>query len=109
VRALKIPNSSVGIASTWYNNPSFSNDVNITDGNTHQIALYALDWDSPGGARSETISIVDANNPSNVLDSEIVTNCQNGVYLAWKISGHVTINVMWTGGANAVISGLFFK
>jgi hypothetical protein len=109
VRALKIPNSSVGIASTWYNNPSFSYDVNITDGNTHQIALYALDWDSPGGARSETISIVDANNPSNVLDSEIVTNCQNGVYLVWKISGHVTINVMWTGGANAVISGLFFK
>jgi hypothetical protein len=107
-RALKIPNSSLRIASTWYNNPSFSYDVNITDGNMHQVALYALDWDSPGGARSETISIVDANNPSNVLDSESVTNCQNGVYLVWKISGHVTINVMRTAGANAVISGVFF-
>jgi hypothetical protein len=108
VRALRVPNGSVGFASTWYNNPSFSYDVNLTDGNTHQVALYALDWDSPGGARSETVQIVDANNPSNVLDSESVPNYQNGVYLVWKISGHVTINVTRTGGANAVISGAFF-
>jgi hypothetical protein len=108
VRALKMPNSSVGIASTWYNKPGFSYDVNITDGNTHPIALYALDWDSYGGVRAETITIVDANNPSNVLDSESLPNYRNGVYLVWNISGHVKINVTLTSGVNAVISGVFF-
>ena len=77
----------MGIASAWYNKPSFSYDVNITDGNTHQVALYALDWDSYQGVEAETIQIVDANNPSNVLDSENLSNYQNGVYLVWNISG----------------------
>jgi len=33
----------------------FSIDVNVTDGGTHQVAVYAVDWD--GGGRSETIEM----------------------------------------------------
>jgi hypothetical protein len=107
VRALQLPNSGVRIASTWYNTPGISYDVNITDGGTHQVALYALDWDSYGGVRSETVQVVDANTHA-VLDTESLGNYQNGVYLVWKISGHVTINVTLTTGVNAAISGVFF-
>jgi hypothetical protein len=106
-RALAIPGGSGGVASCWYNAASFSFNVNVTDGNSHQIALYALDWDTT--ARAETITIVDANNPSNVLSTQTVSSFHGGTYLVWTISGHVLINVTLTGGSNAVISGVFFK
>src|SRR6202044_973727 len=56
-RALRLPNSTQALVAAWYNKPSFSFDVNFTDGNSHQIALYALDWDST--ARSEMVKITD--------------------------------------------------
>ena len=92
-------------ASTWYNSPSFSLDVNMTDGQSHQMALYALDWDLKG--RAETIQIVDANT-GLTLNSQSITNFSNGLYLVWAITGHMKVNVTLTGGPNAVISGVFF-
>jgi hypothetical protein len=103
-RALQIPGGS-GIASAWYNAPTFSFSVNLSDGKAHQISLYALDWDAKG--RAETVQVVDASS-GQVLDTRSVNNFTNGVYLIWNISGNVTINVTCTGGANAAISGIFF-
>ena len=48
------------MASLWFNAPSFTLDVNMKDGNTHQVALYALDWDNYQGGRAEQIQILDA-------------------------------------------------
>lgn len=42
-RALQTGGGVGRIAATWYNSPSFSFDVNFTDGNTHQFALNAMD------------------------------------------------------------------
>jgi hypothetical protein len=92
------------IAGVWYSFTSFSVDLNVTDGNTHQVALYCLDWDRLG--RSEAVAITDAN--GNVLNSQSLTNFGEGVYLVWNVSGHVKIQVTLTGGINAVASGLFF-
>ena len=105
-RALQLPDGSTRIASAWYNKPGFSYDLNMKDGNAHRVAFYAMDWDST--TRAETITIVDATNPSNILDTESISNFQNGIYLVWTISGHVTVNVTWSAGANAVINGIFF-
>jgi fibronectin type 3 domain-containing protein len=104
-RALQTGSGTGRIASTWYNSSTFSFDVNFIDGGTHRFALYALDWDST--TRTETIQIVDANSNA-VLDTRNISQFNTGVYLVWNISGHVKINVTWTGGANAVISGAFF-
>ena len=93
-----------GIAGTWFNSPSFSLDVNFTDGNPHQFALYALDWDNRG--RAETIQVLDAATKST-LDVRNITKFSSGAYLVWNISGHVTITVTATSGPNAVISGIF--
>lgn len=107
IRALKVPNNSFGIASTWYNTPTFGLDLALKDGNLHQVALYLLDWDG-GGSRAETIQIVDANT-NTVLSTQSASSFANGTYLIWNVTGHVTINVTATGGANAVVSAVFFK
>jgi hypothetical protein len=44
-----------------------------------------------------------------VLSTQTVSSFHGGIYLVWTISGDVQINVTLTGGANAVISGVFFK
>src|ERR1700722_1763367 len=45
------------IAAAWLSLSSFSIDLNLTDGNSHQLALYCLDWD---GGLAERIDILDA-------------------------------------------------
>ena len=94
------------IASTYYATAGFTIDLNLTDGQTHQVALYALDWDA--AKRSETISVRDAAT-GITLDQRSITNFSGGTYLAWNVNGHVLINITCTGGTNAVISGVFFS
>ena len=106
LRALETGLGSARSAAVWYSPAAFYFDLNMKDGNTHQFALYALDWDNQG--RIETIQIVDATTGTQ-LDSRSISNFNSGEYLVWNISGHVKINVTFSGGPNAVISGVFFK
>jgi hypothetical protein len=105
VRALQEVSVAGRIASCWYTLSAMSMDVNLTDGNTHQVALYLLDWDT--NARAEQVEVLDAS--SGVpLDTRTISDFHNGQYLVWNLTGHVTLMVIPTGGASAVISGLFF-
>jgi hypothetical protein len=102
-------NPSSRIAGTWYSRSSFFIDVNLTDGNPHQVSLYALDYDST--VRAETINVRDAATNA-ILDSRTVaagTNFHKGEYQVWKIQGHVKYEIIVTAGSNAVISGIFLK
>jgi hypothetical protein len=105
VRALQVyAGAGQRIASCYYAASSFTIDVNITDGNTHRVALYLLDWDTT--ARVENISIVDAATNA-FLDMETYAGFDNGEYATWNIKGHVHIQVTRTAGGNAVVSGIF--
>ena len=104
-RDLQTGSGSARIASCWYASPTFTFDVNITDGSAHPFALYLLDWDGIG--RAESIQIVDAATGA-VLDTRSISNFSNGVYAQWNLSGHVHISVTLTAGPNAVVSGAFF-
>jgi hypothetical protein len=103
VRALQF--SSGRQATCFYNNPGFSININITDGNTHQLAAYGVDWDS--SARGATLTISDTATGTK-LDSRSLSGYHNGIYLVWNVSGNVTLTFTDTAGANAVLSGLFF-
>ncbi len=105
IRALQMPVGGGRFAATWYQSPSFSFDVNLTDGNTHQFAMYALDYDSEG--RIERIDISDATTGA-VLDTRSLSGFTNGEYAVWNLSGHVTVRLTLLAGGNAVVSGLFF-
>jgi hypothetical protein len=106
VRALQTASgASTRIASAYYSPSSFTLNLNLTDGNTHKISLYMLDWDST--ARTETISFLDPVS-NTILDTEEYSSFHGGQYAVWQVQGHVLIQVTKTGGANAVLSGAFF-
>src|SRR5579864_469751 len=94
------------IAAQWYNNASFTVDINLTDGQVHQVAVYCLDYGDTNG-RAQTVTVVNPAN-GNVLDSRSVTSFTSGQYLVWNLSGHVQIQVFRLAQYNATISGLFF-
>ncbi len=106
VRALQTSSgASTRIASTFYSSTSFTVNLKLTDGDTHKISLYLLDWDS--SSRTETIKILDAASNA-VLSTQSYSSFHNGIYAEWNIKGHVLIQVTKTGGSNAVVSGIFF-
>jgi hypothetical protein len=106
-RALQKPANPVDhVAAMWYSTTGFTVDVNITDGQQHQVALYLLDWDG-GGGRSERIDVLDVAT-GKVLDSRTASGFGGGEYLVWSLGGHVQIRITRLSGPNAVLSGLFF-
>src|SRR5262249_19218860 len=105
-RALENPPSGSGrSAQTWYSPTSFTFDIDLTDGQSHDVALYAVDWTN--GGRQEKFQVIDAATGA-VLDTETLSSFSGGAYLQWQISGHVLIRVTRLAGTNAVVSGLFF-
>jgi hypothetical protein len=107
VRALQKLSHPGRIASAWYSSTSFTVRINFSDGNTHQVALYCVDWDS-NGARSQQIDVLDTDT-NTLLDTRTATGLQNGRYLVWNLKGHITLRITNTSTWNAVISGLFFN
>ncbi len=103
-RALQVAGGSSRIAATWYASTSFTVDVNLTDGQQHDLELYFLDWDKQG--RSEQVKITNAAT-GTVLSTQTVSSFQSGIYLDYTISGNVLITFTREAGPNAVLSGLF--
>ena len=104
-RALQDANGSARIAACWYSASSFTVDVNLTDGQTHNLELYFLDWDTT--SRSEQVQFSNAATGA-VLNTETVKSFHSGVYFDWAVSGNVDIKFTRLAGANAVLGGLFF-
>jgi hypothetical protein len=78
--ALQVSNgSSSRIASVYYSATSININLNLTDGNTHRIALYLPDDESTGHTNRGS----------------------------WNVTGNVIIQVTKTTGVNAVVSGIF--
>jgi hypothetical protein len=79
--------------------------VDLTDGQTHDLELYFLDYDDLG--RIEQVQISNAATGA-VLSTETVSSFSKGVYLKWAVSGNIVITITNEGPENAVLSGLFF-
>ena len=74
-RALQVPGSSNRVAAVWYSATSFTVDVNLADGQAHDLELYFDDWDNRAGAsrcRSAT------RRRATVLDTETISSFQSG-------------------------------
>ncbi len=105
IRGLQKASAIDRVAARWDSSSSFTIDLNLTDGATHQIAIYGLDWD--GNNRAQRVDVLDwATNA--LLDSRTISSFNRGQYLVWSLQGHVKILVNKTGGKSAVVSGLYF-
>ena len=87
-----------------YNGLAFDFPLSFTDGNTHQVALYMVDYDSMN--RSQTVQVID-NSTSNVISTQSVSNFSAGAWLVYDVTGSVTFHFICTGGINAVLNGIF--
>jgi hypothetical protein len=105
VRALQKVGGADRIASVWYSTNAFNIDFAFNDANSHQVAIYAMDWDNSG--RSERFEVIDPSN-NTVLNTVDLTDFSQGKYLIWNLHGNTRIRVTRTSGINAVIEGIFF-
>jgi hypothetical protein len=106
-RALQEPeNPTVSFAATWFSGSTFTIGANITDTGTHQVALYLVDWDTT--TRAESITVKDAVSGTPLTSAIAVTNFHGGEYAVFDVSGDVDFVITLTGGANAVVSAVFF-
>jgi hypothetical protein len=103
-RALQVPGGSSRIAAVWYMNQVFHADIDLTGTGPRDVALYFLDWDT--SARATRVQVMDAAS-REILDTRSVSSFHGGIYLTYRIGGHVLIEVARQAGTNVVLSGLF--
>lgn len=105
VRALvKASNPAERIASTYYTPSQMELNFNLTDGLTHRLALYSLDWE--GNTRTQTFELINTDSGA-VLDTRTINSFNSGGYLVWDVRGKFTVRVKKVAGPNAVLSGIF--
>ena len=100
----KVNSSTDRIAAFGYNETFHTQEINLTDGQTHQIAYYVLDWEPYG--RTERIDVLDYVT-NVVLDTRTVSDSSGGQYFVWNVKGHVIFRFTGTN-YNSYFSGLFF-
>jgi len=105
VRALQKMSGSDRIAARWETGSFFTIDVNLTDGLTHRVAIYGVDWD--GNNRQQRVDVVDWS--TNVLlETRNMSSFNGGQYLVWDVRGRVKFIVNKVAGKSAVVSGIYF-
>jgi len=85
---------------------TMSFDVVATPGSAYRLAMYFVDWDST--ARRTCVEIFDHHTRKRAVPVRIVEDYHGGKYLVYECVGSLRIRVAHVGGANAVLSGLFF-
>jgi hypothetical protein len=86
-------------------------DVAMTDGSSHDVSLYLVDWDRTG--RWTAVDTIDALSRKR-LDTQNVINFGSGLYLRYRVSGRVQFRItnVWTKrytiSPDAGFSALFF-
>ena len=92
------PTSSIRIGGAYYQNFAINSsnnlpldvDVTFADNQTHQLALYFVDWHHD--VRHQQINIVDPNTQT-VLSTQSIINFDQGIYLKYNVQGHVQVQV----------------
>ena len=106
VRALESPDKSTRRAATWYDSSDLKLRLSFSSAYSGNLHLYALDWSS--GGRRETITVNDGFGPQTAT---LASDFSGGAWVVAPVNvpagGTVSVTVKRTGGATAVLSGLF--
>jgi hypothetical protein len=95
------------IASFWAAATELSFFVTLTDGQSHQFALYGFAGGcySDSSSNIQTVDILDAATDT-VLDTRILT--PSGQYLVWSLKGNIRVRVSH-GRCGIAVNGVFFE
>jgi len=109
-RATQKPANSLDRANSfYYSSTNFTYEVTVTDGGTHQIALFFYDFD---GGRSIQIDINDGDTGSNLYTTTLAAGSyaepNPSIYYVWNISGHVKFVITKIAGPNGGINAIYF-
>ena len=91
--------------SGWSSPTNFILDLNLTDGQNHQVALYF--WDSTNAGRTQTVDVVDMAT-SNLLDHRTIAGFTQGQWWVWQVTGHVQFQFTSLTGPDCLLNGLAF-
>jgi all-beta uncharacterized protein len=89
------------VMAAWYGSV-FSVNINITDSQPHQVAIYVADYDPWN--REQRFDVRDAQ--GTLLDTRTVSAFSGGQYLVWTMQGRVTVTLTALSGPNAVVSAV---
>ncbi len=101
-RALQSPDGLTREAATYYDLNEIKLGLTFSKAFTGNLHLYALDWDS--SARREVITV---SGKATTLSSSFHEGAWAEVPISVKAGETLPITVERTGGANAVLSGIF--
>ncbi|MEO5804163.1 MAG: glycoside hydrolase family 9 protein [Verrucomicrobiota bacterium] len=93
------------VAASWESTTSFTISINLSDSNTHRLAMYFLDFDRKG--RVQTVEVLDAVTGA-VLDAQTLSSFAEGKYLVWDINKSVKVRITRVASSNATLQGIFF-
>lgn len=100
------PSSSQHVAAAEFSTTSFTLDLNLAGGTSHEVALYLLDNDKQN--RVETVQVANGDT-GQVLDTRTISNFENGEYLLYNLYGHVKITfINAPGSLDSVLSAILF-
>lgn len=102
-RALQRPSGEGRVAAAHYGG-QFDTTIRVPAGQAYRLAVYLLDYDT-NNTRAQTLTLTDS--AGAVLSTYTATRFTSGRYLLWDIDQSVTLRIVRTGGANAVLSGVF--
>jgi hypothetical protein len=81
-------------------------DIDVTDSQKHQLALYFLDWDN--GGRRSAVELFDLKTLKLLAPIQMIKNYGDGKYMVFEYSGPLRIRINHVRGPNAALSGIFF-
>jgi subtilisin family serine protease len=105
-RALERPSDlNRRVLAYWESPDQMTIDMNFTDGHTHRVSFYMVDFDRQ--RRDQRVEVFDAET-GVLLDSRRVREFNNGRYVTYELEGHVQVRITNLAGPSAVLSGIFF-
>jgi hypothetical protein len=95
IQAIVNPLGIGRLAANWSHPLHEIIDLDFKDGKEHDVSIYFLDWDRK--SRWCVVDIIDADSRS-VLHSYNLTDFQQGIYLRYKMKGHLQCRLtnIWT-------------
>lgn len=94
---------------------SFAVDINLKENREYTVALYFVDYDTPGpggltdgSPREVAVEMFDGETFNDVAPIQVLNNYQGGAYLIYKYDKSARFRVKVLRGANATLSGVFF-